>query len=824
MNPLPPAPTRDSDTPNDSSGGDRPRGVAIPDYELLSRIGSGAYGEVWLARGSATGVLRAIKIVRRETFTDERPFNREFDGIKKFEEVSRSHPSQLAIFHVGRNEAAGCFYYVMELADAVRTQEPEARSQHADAEGLAPPGASSDSGPLNCDSYRPRTLRSDLSPGRLPAARVLELGLTLTEALAHLHSNGLVHRDVKPSNIIFVGGRPKLADIGLVTDASDQCSVVGTEGYIAPEGPGAPQADVFALGKVLYEALTGLDRRRYPEMPAEIRDWPDRTLVFELNEIILKACAADARQRYATTEAMLADLRHLAEGRSVKRRRTWQQTRRLALQLGVAAALVFAGWPVFQRFNAARPAASASVFVLPFRGDGTNAAPEDLRGRMTDAFINSLKLVQGVEVAQRRSTLADRPLVEARAEAARLFGVRYVLTGRLKSDDALMLSLDLLEAGRELPVWSQTFTGTTNRLIELESQAIPAVATALGKTIPDDLTSKIGQVLTNNLAAWRLVQQADRELDITTTESLSACLQHYNEALILDPEYVRAMSRKAQFFREQAGNRQPNEIWTEIKGSAARMLLVDLTSSDGQYFRWITQFLHEWKWVDAETTFQERRARQADGPVVVALYLRIAGRFAEARAEQEKVKGLDQRDLYVRNHTAAAAFVERDYPRSIVIAQETRVMNPDMLYGLDWLFHGHYHLSQFDQALESVRQARRLRDAPVWMTLEACALAKLGQRDAALELLGKLEAMPVFGRYVDPYPLAWVHLALGDKPAALTKLREACQMRSEMVVFPDLGGGLRTDPKLDELRNEPEFQELLKLAGLDVWPIPEWKP
>ena len=86
---------------------------------MIERIGSGAYGEVWLARNTATGARRAVKIVYRATFTDERPFNREFEGIKKFDVVSRSHPSQLALFHVGRNDPAGYFYYVMELADSI---------------------------------------------------------------------------------------------------------------------------------------------------------------------------------------------------------------------------------------------------------------------------------------------------------------------------------------------------------------------------------------------------------------------------------------------------------------------------------------------------------------------------------------------------------------------------------------------------------------------------------------------------------------------------------------------------------------------------------
>ncbi len=91
-------------------------GTLIPDYELVQRIGAGSYGEVWLAR-NVLGALRAVKVIHRSRFNDERPFEREFEGIQRFEPISRSHPSQLAILHVGRNDAAGCFYYVMELAD-----------------------------------------------------------------------------------------------------------------------------------------------------------------------------------------------------------------------------------------------------------------------------------------------------------------------------------------------------------------------------------------------------------------------------------------------------------------------------------------------------------------------------------------------------------------------------------------------------------------------------------------------------------------------------------------------------------------------------------
>ena len=286
----------------------------VPDYELLRRVGAGSYGEIWLARSRATGVLRAAKIVWRHHFENDRPFQREFAGIQRFERISREHPSQLALFHIGRNDPAGYFYYVMELADAIETLRsdptspsaneidcPSSRPQDARAPepGLVTP---SERDSYAATSYVPHTLRSDLGSGRLPPAQVLEIGLALTEALANLHSHGLVHRDVKPSNVIFVNGRPKLADIGLVTDAGDGRSIVGTEGYLAPEGPGTPQADLFALGKVLYEAATGFERRRFPRLPPDIRSWPGGELVLELNEIILKACAPKSEERYRRAE------------------------------------------------------------------------------------------------------------------------------------------------------------------------------------------------------------------------------------------------------------------------------------------------------------------------------------------------------------------------------------------------------------------------------------------------------------------------------------------------------------------------------------------
>jgi hypothetical protein len=253
----------------------------IPDHELLRRIGRGSYGDVWLAR-SVVGSYRAVKIVRRDAFDNDRPYDREFSGLQKFEPLSRTHPGLVQILHVGRDAENGYFYCVMEVADdltAGQTIDPE--------------------------TYRPRTMASDIAAqGRLPLRPCLELGISLADALAHLHAHGLVHRDIKPSNIIYVAGTPKFADIGLVTNIGSKATFVGTEGYLAPEGPGSPAADLYSLGRVLYEISMGKGQDDFPELPSRLRESGEAAGLMQLNDVILQACDPQASRRFSSATEM----------------------------------------------------------------------------------------------------------------------------------------------------------------------------------------------------------------------------------------------------------------------------------------------------------------------------------------------------------------------------------------------------------------------------------------------------------------------------------------------------------------------------------------
>ncbi len=289
----------------------------IPDYELVIEIARGSYGQVWLAR-NVLGTWRAVKIVQRSLFEDSRPYQREFNGIRHYEAISRGHDGLIDLLHVGRNEDEGYFYYVMELAD---DQVVGQRIQNAD--------------------YTPRTLQSEMSArGPLPAEECIDLGAQLADALDYLHENNLVHRDIKPSNIVFINGKPKLADIGLVAGSGMSSFSAGTLGFLPSEGTGDPAADVYALGKVLYEISTGKDRNAFPDLPATARGLSGREKLMQLNSLLLRACAHADDDRFESAADFANALRRLNAPSAFAGPFSWRERRLIALAAALALLLV----------------------------------------------------------------------------------------------------------------------------------------------------------------------------------------------------------------------------------------------------------------------------------------------------------------------------------------------------------------------------------------------------------------------------------------------------------------------------------------------------
>ncbi len=502
----------------------------VPDYELIRLIGRGSYGEVWLARG-VTGILRAIKVVRRDRFTEAHPFDREFKGVKEFASASSGEAAQLALLHVGRNDDEGYFYYVMELADdAVRGREIDPATYV----------------PLTLAELRERR-------GRLPAAECVDYGVGLARALAKLHRMGLVHRDIKPSNVILVGGVPKLADIGLVTPASEAGTFVGTEGFVPPEGPGAPSADVFALGKLLYELATDRDRQEFPQLPRDMGRMHDRRTLLELNEVIMRACDPAFERRYCDGASLLADLEAIQGGRH--RRRRILRAAAWPLGLAAAVALGFIGW----RCVAPRPSAPSvppiavprptlptgvkSVAVLPFENlskDPENAffaegVQEDVLTQLT--LLRELHVISGASVQRFRGS--TKSALEIGAE----LGVAFVLRGSIeRAGNRVHVTGQLIDARNDENLWAKSFTRDLNDVFAIQAEIAAAIADAMHVAISPEEKARIGYRPTTNAAAYDLYLRA-RQMDLDVRndpEDMPKMVALLAQAVKLDPNFAEA--------------------------------------------------------------------------------------------------------------------------------------------------------------------------------------------------------------------------------------------------------------------------------------------
>lgn len=339
---------------SEPSPSDDPTTPQVSDFDLIRVIGEGGFGRVWLAISQTTGRLRAVKVIPLHGPGGSNPAGREISSITRLEaNLGRRHPNLLNIHHVGKT--AEHLFYVMDLADDV---------------GGGPGTADAD--------YRPSSLQSQLESGRLSTDECLQYTRQLLAGLAFLHHSGMIHRDVKPANCLFLGGELKLADFGLLTEAGPQVSRVGTQTYMPPDGHMDARADVYAAGLVIYEMLSGLPAESFPRLGERAKEIVSDPALDALMKLALRACEPDQRLRFTDARHMLDELETHLSASTARRTRTPRRAVLAVAGITVALGLVVAGFwatrPRLVHVNFVSHPFEATIWLddtLQVDGDGT---------------------------------------------------------------------------------------------------------------------------------------------------------------------------------------------------------------------------------------------------------------------------------------------------------------------------------------------------------------------------------------------------------------------------------------------------------------------
>ena len=746
----------------------------VSHYRVLGRLGAGGMGEVYLAEDVTLGRKVALKFLPPSSKADDQAQR----GLIAEAQAAAAldHPNICAIYEVGRHAERS--FIVMQYVEG----EP---------------------------------LSSRIGRG-LDLALALSIGAQMADALAEAHARGIIHRDLKPQNIIVnARDQAKLLDFGLaraqervlsadLTEAETQelptprGTVQGTPLYMSPEqASGRPQdarSDLFSLGVVLYEMVTGT-RPFSGKTSAEVMEAilarapaplsrPGLTVPYELQRIVSKALAKHPEDRYQTARDLLIDLRALGQD----------------LATGSGDSLL----PLV-------PPAPA-VAVLPFADMSPEKDQEYLCEGMAEEVITALAQVKGLRVACRRSAFRFKGAHDVREVGGKL-NVTSVVEGSVRrAGNRLRISAQLINVVDGFHVWSARYDREMKDVFQIQDEISRAIVHALKVKLADE--QQLVKRYTDDLEAYHLYLKGRHHWNKRVPAAIRTALQLFQQALARDDTYALAHAGIADCLIVPGyyGSAPSGQVMPLGKQAALKALELDDTLAAAHAPLAMVTALYEFDWLGAERHF--RRALELD-PAFAIAYTWYAlfdlvpqGRLAEAHGAARKALQIDPLNSTVNTVLGATLYYERRYQDALDELQKAIDLDPT--FPVAYYYRGRACVAQgnFEEATAALERAGEIMgQSPTVMGALCHCLAASGRRAEALALREDLERLAA-SAYASPYSLAQAHLGLGDLDRAWECLEQAYEERSALLAF------VKVDPLVDPLRARPQFEALLRKMNL----------
>jgi len=734
-------------------------------------------GEVYRARDTQLGRDVALKVLPERLAADpafKARFEREARAV-----AALSHPNILAIHALGSD--AGRLFAVMELL----------------------PG---------------ETLREMLASGRVPFEQAVACAVQITRGLASAHERGIVHRDLKPENVMVApGGSVKILDFGLAKPVEEMAAppgghlsqaetedgltkagtVLGTTAYMSPEQARGQRtdtrSDLFSLGVLLYELLTGRNPFRGPTaadtLGAILRERPrppseiDPDMPPALDGLIERLLSKEPADR-PSADVVVAELTEL-------------QTPAPAVRAGAARP----------------PEALRSIAVLPFADMSPGKDQDYFCEGLAEELINALAHVAGLRVATRTSAFRFKARADDVRRIGQQLGVETVLEGSVrKAGKRLRVTAQLVDARDGYHLWSERYDRDLEDVFALQDEITTTIVETLRLKLAGAVPSR-PRAATGNVDAYQLYLQGRYWWNKRNEGGLWKGISFFAQAIEKDPSYARAHCGLADSYSVIGFYcfLPPSTAFAKASESAARALALDEGLAEAHVSVAFVRYWFDFDWPGAEQAFRRSLGLRPDNVIAhvfLGQLLSAIGRPAEADVEWRIALSLDPMSPLNHGIVGSGLYFSRRFEAGLDENHKALELDPNHVQSLWSGSNNAAQLGRFDEAIDLAQRAVALSGrAPMFLGALGQHLARAGRKDAAQGILDELEAR-ASQEYIAPVILAAVQVGLGRKDRALELLEQAFAERNSFLI------ALVGSYECDVLKDEPRFQALLNKMKL----------
>jgi len=772
-------------------------GNLIDHYRIGSLIGKGGMGEVYLAQDIQLGRQVALKLLSGDlTVQTER--------VRRFQQEARAasalnHPNILTIYQIGQTETA--YFIATEFVEG-------------------------------------ETLRERLTRAPMELQGAVDVATQVASALGAAHAAGIVHRDVKPENVMIRrDGIVKVLDFGIAklieqelqTDSealtkmkmsTNPGVMIGTVAYMSPEQARGyavdARSDIWSLGVVLYEMLV---QRRPFEGPTmshiivsllEHEPAPLATDVpVDVQRIVSRALRKVQNDRYPTINDMLTELQTAKENLHFAAR----------VRAGAATVISESGpspeLPLTKestgRFTSKKQRTRSSIdslAVLPLVNASSDPNMEYLSDGITENIINNLAQLPKLRVVPRNTVFRYKGREIDPHEIGQALNARVVLTGRVRQHgDRLIVGVELVDVSSQSQLWGEQFNREFTDIFKIQEEIASEIIEKLRLRLTDTERKRLAKRHTRKTESYQLYLKGRFYWNKRTEEALKRGIEFFKQAIEVDPSYALAYAGIADCYAvlNFFGDLSPKDSAIKAMAAAKKALEIDDSIAEAHTSFGLIKLIYEWDWQSAERELTRAIKLSPNYPTArdwYSTYLMAIGKVDEAIHEIKNAQELDPLSPIITTGLARQLYYARRPEQAIEECLKILDMEPHFAPAHWFLGQAYEQQGRYDEAIDQLQQAVNYSGG------RALMLSSLGYTYAVsghrAEAEGVLDSLHDASRQnVPALTFAFIHAGLGQHDAAFEWLDKAYAERFGWLIF------LSVDPKLDNLRSDPRFTALL---------------